>query len=314
MTNHCPICASKKSKTLSEKLRRGSGCVKLCQDCGHGFLIEETQKDWSLYYASEYRESYSHNPEATATNAKEIFDIYKLYQGERLEKVRRRLKSEHSVLEIGSSSGQFLHNIVGECSLIHAIELDTECAEFSRKLGIDTSCQILEKSEFSANQYDIICSFQVLEHIEQPFDFLKGVLQRLKANGTLFLEFPNLNDPLRSIWQNAGYEGFFYHSAHLHYFTETSLLRLFDKLGLKQNDYRIGYSQDYNFLNHINWHLTEKPQSDCHLGLSKVGDLICSNDPISQWLSKELNAIDIKYKQKLEKQGKTSNFWVEIYG
>ena len=73
-------------------------------------------------------------------------------------------------------------------------------------------------------------------------------------------------------------------------------------------------SQDYNFLNHINWHLTEKPQSDCHLGLSKVGDLICSNDPISQWLSKELNAIDIKYKQKLEKQGKTSNFWVEIYG
>ena len=136
------------------------------------FLSKKFKKT-GAYITQVNIESYSHNPEATATNAKEIFDIYKLYQGERLEKVRRRLKSEHSVLEIGSSSGQFLYNIVGECSLIHAIELDTECAEFSRKLGIDTSCQILE-SEFSANQYDIIRSFQVLEHIEQPFDFLKG--------------------------------------------------------------------------------------------------------------------------------------------
>ena len=93
--------------------------------------------DVKKYYAENYRQEYSHNADAAATNARELFDIYRHYQRDRLDVISPYLTKSTRLLEVGASSGQFLVNIKELIEVVHAIELDKACCAFMQKeLGI----------------------------------------------------------------------------------------------------------------------------------------------------------------------------------
>ena len=94
--------------------------------------------------------------------------------------------------------------------------------------------------------------------------------QHLKKGGAIFIEVPNLNDPLISIWNNQAYRNFFYHSDHLHYFSEYSLLKVIIEAGFKDSQVEIFYTQDYNLLNHLHSLLKLYLINQYHLNLSIV--------------------------------------------
>ena len=106
----CPICGQVTTEILTDKLRRGSGTVYLCNDCDLGFLIS-APVDAKTYYDGEYRDAYSHRADGSATHASELFDVYKHYQQSRLDLIRPYLGPEVDILEIGASAGQFLFHL-----------------------------------------------------------------------------------------------------------------------------------------------------------------------------------------------------------
>jgi len=51
----------------------------------------------------------------------------------------------------------------------------------------------LENLDFSDNTFDLLMSYDVIEHIERPELFIEGVARMLKKRGRLFLVTPNRN-------------------------------------------------------------------------------------------------------------------------
>jgi len=308
----CPICGSQNVSIIASELRRGTGLIYFCDECSHGFLENKIQ-DLKEYYKNVYRETYSHNAIEANTNAQEIFEVYFPHQSSRLKVIEPFLDTNTTVLEVGASSGQFLKHIEFKVDLVHAIELDENCYNFlTKEQKIEADCNYLEESKFSDNLYDVVCAFQVLEHTEIPGDFIKSLKKVCKKGGKIFIEVPNLNDPLISLWNIEEYKKFFYHDAHLHYFTESSLLRTLVASGFSKSNLNFHYTQDYNVLNHLNWIMNHRPQKDCSWGLNKINLLGNGKGDLDKWLSEELELLNEKYCAKLAGEKITSNILVEI--
>lgn len=206
----CTLCGLPANKVLSSELRRGQGLVYYCDVCEHGFLVPMEDFNEKQYYADSYRQEYSHNAEPARTNAREIFDTYQGYQRDRLAIISPYLRDDLSLLEVGASSGQFLCNIKNQVALVNAIELDRDCCSFmQQELGIDADFEFLGSSKFAHKTYDVVCAFQVMEHVVNPVLFLKDLMKAAKKGGTIFVEVPNLDDPLLSVWDIAPYRKFF---------------------------------------------------------------------------------------------------------
>jgi len=308
----CPLCKEETDLVLASELRRGSGVVYYCRSCQHGFLEQKETIDSKKYYAEEYRQEYSHNAEAAATNAREIFDVYRNYQHERLLAIKPFLDTTTKLLEVGASSGQFISHILGEVAQISAIELDKACCDFlTNELSIDTDSEFLRDSKFANDVYDVVCSFQVMEHVEEPVTFLNDLRQSTKTGGTIFVEVPNLHDPLLTVWDIKSYQKFFYHSAHLQYFTETSLRKVAEDAGFLSDEIEISFTQDYNLLKHLHWIMNDGPQANCHIGFSEIA-LHGDDKEISSWLTHEMQKLNKQYIEKLISAKSTSNIMMRL--
>src|SRR5690606_35867301 len=154
------------SDILTKEIRRGTGFVYHCKACDHGFLEGQEKIDAKTYYAEEYRKEYSYKSTVASTNAEEIFDIYSKYQGERLPLIFPYLAKDKNLIEVGASSGQFLVHVLDKVASVEAIELDIDCCNYlENKLGISADSEYLPNSKFADKKYDIVCSFQVMEHV-----------------------------------------------------------------------------------------------------------------------------------------------------
>lgn len=308
----CPLCHTPTGSALATELRRGAGTVYYCRACHHGFLVPDQALDAKTYYAENYRQEYSHNAEAAATNAREIFEVYRHYQRDRVEAVSPYLAEATTLMEVGASSGQFLANIKDRVARADAIELDRACCAFMQEeLGIRADSEFLRESVFADETYDVVCSFQVMEHVADPVAFLRELHQSAKKGGTIFVEVPNLHDPLLSVWKVNSYQKFFYHAAHLHYFTEDSLMQAATLAGFVPDQVEVSFTQDYNLLNHLNWVMNDAPQATCNVGLSEI-ELSGANREISNWLTGQMRKLNDEYIAKLVGAKATSNLMMVL--
>lgn len=299
----CPLCNRTPDRVLSSDLRRGVGTVFHCSECDLGFLVTEPRDD-KAHYAGDYREHASHRSEGGPTNAKEIFDTYSQYQGDRLKLVSPFIKPDSKVLEIGASSGQFLVHLGSRVRDRFAIELDPACCLRLRKMGINADFLPLRESNLSLGKYDLVCAFQTMEHVEDPVGFLTDIHLVMARGAVAVVEVPNLKDALLSAWGLEEYRRFYFHADHRFYFTETSLRIVAKRAGFEK--VRVHYSQDYNLVSTINWIMNRVPQPTCHPGLSRV-KFEGRDAELAKWLTTRMSLLSDEYADLLAKTGRTSN-------
>ena len=128
----------------------------------------------------------------------------------------------------------------------------------------------------------------------------------------MFIEIPSLDDPLRKVWKAPAYEQFYFHEAHLSYFSEKSIKRILVECGYKvENVYHI---QDYNLLNHLYWYFNDKPQMSCVFGLNEPTiDFKADNERAVEAgndINELLREMNIRYFEILSKHKITSNIFV----
>ena len=304
----CPICERHDLATLSNKLRdTKNNTVFECKHCETGFLEDiKTEEELEEYYREDYRKDFKPNLEKQ-TNAKELFDIHKILQTDRITAISPYFNAKGRLLEIGCSSGMFLYHMKEHFEEIVGVELDREAAYFAEHI---CNCPVyqtpLHKSPIKPESFDVICAFQVLEHVANPIDFIQTVKRYLKKDGILFFELPNRHDALVSAYELPFHSQFFYHSAHNYYFSEKGLRLMLEKCGL---EVEFIYTQDYNFLNHVNWVNNDQPQESCIPGLSspELNFKDGASDSIKQNLSDFFVKVDEDYKTLLCKLKISSN-------
>lgn len=304
----CFLCGKKINKIIATKTRDDENRnVYYCEKCELG-MIDGAKSEEGLknFYKKEYRKKFK--PKINEkTNPQKLFDTYSPFQQNRINLIKKYLKKNKRLLEIGCSSGMFLYQIKKYVKEIVGVDYDLESAKFaSDKCNCPVFTDEIKKTSLKKKSFDIICAFQTLEHLKNPHNFLTTIIQYLRPGGIIYLEVPNLKDALIYAYDLPYHYNFYFHSAHLWYFTDKSLKKICDKVNLKGKIY---FSQDYNFLNHMNWAINDFPQKSCIPGLSAPVLPIKNNTlrKIKENLDKFIKKTDRDYKGMLVKLGIASN-------
>jgi hypothetical protein len=219
-----------------------------------------------------------------------------------------------NVLEIGCSWGYFLKLVRDAGASVYGVELNTlRAAYVNNDLGIPCDAT-LEACETRAVRFRKIFLFYVLEYVPDPVTYLRRLTDMLETGGRLIVVTPNLNDALKDLWRNGGFQRFFYDEHAVNYMTPRAVERLFAQLrGLSPE---ITTRQGYSFVNHSNWFLTHAPRTTGVVGGDNfVSDILLQLQPevaIDEWdsgrrvlaarLADLVRSFDVEYRRALERE------------
>ena len=255
--NKCLICEKKVNHkhviTRSEKKRK----IFQCTHCDFEFFQNNQIKNITNNRLDNFRLK---NAGLNLIKKNEDFINGTLQSKEYVNnhlKTKRKLK----ILEIGCSWGYFLneskkagHNVIG-------LEINKIRKKFVKnKLKIDCYETL---NEIKEHKFDKIFLFYSLEYINEPFKYLKNLIDFLKFHGEIIIYTPNKNDHINSILNLDYYKKFFYEENSINYFSEKSLKNVSKKL---RCNYNLKLVQGYSLINFLNWYFHQKPFSTGFVG------------------------------------------------
>lgn len=118
-------------------------------------------------------------------------DWYYMQEKWEYEEAMRDVGPGERVLEVGAGAGAFLEKLRRAGVSATGIELNEAAVRQARERGLDLRHVALEEFEAAGQGYDVVCSFQVLEHLASPRQFLQRCLQLLRPGGRLIISTPN---------------------------------------------------------------------------------------------------------------------------
>jgi len=301
----CYLCGTENLSQLTAELRSGPGVVLHCKDCDIG-MLQTVHSNLQKYYDEQYHKS--HGPRLDrSSNYEEIFDSYVNYQTQRVELLKPWLKPGARLLDVGCETGHFLYNVRNFVKKVVGVDYDSGAAAFAAKIcQCETFWGKLDQAGLAPASFDVVCALQTMEHVEDPIAFAAMLGKYLKPDGIVYIEVPSLSDPLRVVYDIPAFRSFYFHEAHLYYFSARSLMTVMNKAGFTGNTY---FVQDYNFMNHLHWIFKGKPQPSCHDGLGNPRLPMASD--CAQELRRDLEdwvkAVGKQYQTILEKHGATAN-------
>jgi 2-polyprenyl-3-methyl-5-hydroxy-6-metoxy-1,4-benzoquinol methylase len=150
------------------------------------------------------------------------------------------LPNEYSkVLEIGCNVGNFRQFASKSCEY-WGIEPFEEAAKVAKtkmdKVLVDFYDKVAD--EIPDNYFDLVIANDVIEHLEQPWNFLKSIKEKMTRDASLVLSIPNV----RYCWNLIGLlvqkdwkyvDCGILDITHLRFFTEKSIIRLLNENGFE---------------------------------------------------------------------------------
>lgn len=159
----------------------------------------------------------------------------------RLERIRRyqgRPFSDLNVLEIGVGSGALGSLIVKAGASYQGLEPSATFYNNLIEKFPELKGRILNKSYedayFKDNYFDLLIMTDILEHIQNPVDFLKKIKKCLKDDGILYIEVPNESLLAFKGWLRGKfklYGGYPTNPEHVNLFTKATLRRTLASAG-----------------------------------------------------------------------------------
>lgn len=167
----------------------GEFALNSCQKCGHisldcGFTSAELTALYTNYYPRKNLDVNSYRPHL------EKFGFPSWFNGLRSSAFRWVPKNV-TVLDIGCGFGQSLgYHVVRGCD-VYGVEADENINRVVNKFGFKVHVGLFDDKLYSANFFDYITMDQVIEHVTEPMQSLKGMARILKSGGYIILSTPN---------------------------------------------------------------------------------------------------------------------------
>lgn len=208
----CPLCNSSENIIFAEEGRIFENAFKIysCSSCGLSFAERREEAIGEHYEIAEWY--------GIRWEFKEVLKLIK----------NKNIK----LLEIGCGRGYFLNMAFKEGVNSFGIDINQKAIDFAKKnFGLtnvfsETLDDFLEKRD--EKDFDIVCLFHILEHLQDPKDFISKIANILKRGGLLCLSFPN---PHRIDLKMLQREHWDYPPHHLTRWNEKSIRYLLDKTG-----------------------------------------------------------------------------------
>lgn len=137
------------------------------------------------------------------------------------------------ILNVGAATGA-TSEMLSKYGKVTSLEYDEFCCKFLKeKTGIEAINASLTELPFENNSYDMICAFDVIEHIENDNKAVEEIYRVLKPKGKYFITVP----AFQSLWSN--------HDVVNHHFRRYKKKQL-NKL-IESKNLKIDHSTYFNF-------------------------------------------------------------------
>lgn len=202
----CLICSN--SIYQSEMVGYEKFYLSKCKKCSFVFTYRiPTENELTEFYSNYGRADYL-SP-VTIKRYNELLD--------KMESFRKTNK----LLDVGCGIGYFLVEAKKRGWEVYGTEFTDEAVQICAEKGINMKKGTIHQVDLEKNSFDVITSFEVLEHLNTPFEEVKTYHQLLRNGGLFYLTTPNFNSLLRRKLKH-NHEDICY-PEHLSYFTPKTM-------------------------------------------------------------------------------------------
>lgn len=272
----CKVCHSENVEVVyAGKMRIGKAkylekCkVYRCKECYHVYH-NEFEVDCSYYESVQYR----NEVDETA----EVQEFYKMFDETTLMKLEwtgtARFRDK-IVMDVGCAGGMFLDYVKGIAKKTIAVEpSETFRAELEKKHTTYPYVHDVIKEKMSF--IDVVCSFDVIEHVEDVNLFVKDIYGSLKNGGEVIIGTPTIAEAYQEVLGD-NWNKFNFRTQHVSVFTKESLRYLFEKHGF--SEIVIKNVQRYGLGNLLAWSLYKEPKGNMNFSwISETLDTAFKNE------------------------------------
>lgn len=232
----CPVCDSKKREKFLDPWVDEQDPAKLygaasgipgtqhlvkCTDCE---MIYESPR----YDAATIVKGYMASQEADH-DSQYPMRVNSFYQA--LVKHARLLPPKGAkVLDIGTAGGAFLDAAKKFGYDAHGMEPSADLVARGKARGLQIEQGTIDNHTFAEGSFDMVCLWDVIEHLPDPKAALLEIRKLLKPDGVFLINFPDIGTTQAKL---AGKRFWWILSVHLHHFTRKSIRDICDRTGFE---------------------------------------------------------------------------------
>lgn len=188
---HCPACGGSRSVPAFEKF---GFAFRTCDACATIFMSPRPSPAvMAGYYANSENYAYWAKHIFPASEASRREKIHRPWFERVVNYCDRFGINKGTLLEVGPGFGTFaeLATTSGTFSRVIAIEPTPEMAAACRVRGVNVIEKRIEDVAGDVGQADVLVSFEVIEHLFDPSEFIAQCAELIRPGGLLVLSCPN---------------------------------------------------------------------------------------------------------------------------
>ena len=213
---NCLVCGSSELNTL-ENFSKAFLCK--CKSCSFVF----SEKIPSEIELINYYNGYGRNDYLSPITIKRYHELL-----DKMEVFRKT----NRILDVGCGIGYFLEVAIERGWEVYGTEYTDKALEICSKKGINMMQGKLDSANYEQEFFDVITSFEVIEHINNPNQEIQHFQRILRKGGLVYITTPNFNSLLR--YRLKEQYNVITYPEHLSYYTPYTLNKLFSLNGLKK--------------------------------------------------------------------------------
>ena len=223
------LCGSNNDELIATEDRYGLECnFVICKNCGLIRMNPYYTEDFLKIFYSEY---YSEIYRGGRYCSKETFEYMSNFRGgyiiDRISHIINDFKNL-KVFEIGCGTGGILNAFKKIGADVYGCDYDINYTNFAKENGINVvNGGYDELTKFG--KCDIMILSHIIEHLENPIDFIKGLFRLIHDNSIIYIEIPSL-ECINKVHKNNIIRSF--QSAHIYYYLEQQFIKVLESSGL----------------------------------------------------------------------------------
>lgn len=230
----CPICSSRTSTIHTDIYDDRYGypgyfSIVKCSNCSHRSLRqEESPEPLTKLYTNYYpRRTYSIDQHQPQTETRGFRGWLNGVRGSAFYWVPRNVR----ILDVGCGFGESLAYYRLRGCDVYGVEADENIRQVADKFGYKIHIGPFDPAIYEANFFDYVTLDQVVEHVVDPIETLRGVARILKKGGVAIFSTPNSNGLWRRLFRQKWIHWHVpYHRQH---FSQKSMSMAASQVGLK---------------------------------------------------------------------------------
>ena len=213
--------------------------------------------------AHEYYESQEYRKALEGSSEEQEF--YRLHDKESMDKfiyTGTAIFRNKVVADIGCGCGAFLDYVNGVAKNVVAVEPSETYRRIMDKKGFNTYPYAKNAGLVWGNKVDVVTSFDVIEHVEDPISFLEDVYHLLVDGGRAIIGTPTDAPVMRSLLGEVYEKKLLFSTQHLWIFSEKNMKMMAEQIGF--SSVKVKYYQRYGLENLLGWVREKEPRSEIY--------------------------------------------------